>query len=74
MKKARNELFEKKSNHQKEKKLTFNIAYHPAYKNDFGRTAHSAITPHTKTILRELRILLAPDKEFQKVFPNVPIV
>ena len=31
MKKARNELFEKKSNHQKEKKLTFNIAYQPAY-------------------------------------------
>ena len=28
----------------------------------------------TKTIQEELQILLAPDKEHQKVFPNVPVV
>ena len=28
----------------------------------------------TETLLEELQILLAPDKEHQKVFPNVPIV
>ena len=38
-----------------------NITYYPAFQN-------------TKTILEELQILLAPDKENQKVFPNVPIV
>ena len=57
----RNELLEKERNHPEENKLTFNITYYPAFQN-------------TKTILEELQILLAPDKEHQKVFPNVPIV
>ena len=38
-----------------------NITYYPAFQN-------------TKTILEELQIVLEPDKEHQKVFPNVPIV
>ena len=57
----RNELLEKERNHPEENKLTFNITYYPAFQN-------------TKTILEELQILLAPDKEHQKVFRNVPIV
>ena len=57
----RNELLEKERNHPEESKLTFNITYYPAFQN-------------TKTILEELQILLAPDKEYQKVFSNVPVV
>ena len=55
-----NELLEKERNLREENKLTFNIKYYPAFQS-------------TKTILEELHILLAPDKEHQKVFPNVPI-
>ena len=47
--------------HPEENKLTFNITYYPALQN-------------IKTILEELQILLAPDKEHQRVFLNVPIV
>ena len=54
-------MLEKECNHQEENKLTFNITYYPEFQN-------------TKTILEELQILLAPDKEHQKVFPNAPIV
>ena len=54
-------MLEKERNHPEENKLTFNITYYPAFQN-------------TKTILEELQILLAPDKEHQKVFPKVPIV
>ena len=39
----------------------FNITYYPAFQN-------------TKTTLEEFQILLAPNKEHQKVFSNVPIV
>ena len=54
-------MLKKGRNHQEENKLTLNITYYPGFKN-------------TKTNLEELQILLAPDKEHQKVFPNVPIV
>ena len=50
-------MLKKECNHQEENKLTFNITI-PVFQN-------------TKTILEELQILLAPDKEYQKVFPNV---
>ena len=53
-------MLEKESNHQEENKLMLSITY-PAFRD-------------TKTILKELQILLAPDKEHQKVFPNVHIV
>ena len=53
-------MLEKESNHQEENKLMLSITY-PAFRD-------------TKTILKELQILLAPDKEHQKVFPNVRIV
>ena len=54
-------MLEKERNHPGENKLTFNITYYPAFQN-------------SKTVLEELQILLVPDKEHQKVFPNVPIV
>ena len=56
----RNELLEKKRNHPEENKLTFSITHYPAFQN-------------TKTILEELLILLATNKEYHKVFPNVLI-
>ena len=57
----RNELLKKEGNHQDENKLTFNITYYASFQN-------------TKTIFEELQILLAPYKEHQDVFPNIPIV
>ena len=54
-------MLEKERNHPEENKLTFNITYYPVFQN-------------TKTILEELQILLAPDKEHQKLFPIVPVV
>ena len=57
----RNKLLEMERNHPEENKLTFNITYYPTFQK-------------IKTILKELQILLVPDKEHQKVFPNVPIV
>ena len=57
----RNELLEKEHNHPEENKFTFNIIYDPAFQN-------------TKTILEELQILLASDKEHERVFHNAPIV
>ena len=56
-----NELLEKERSHQEENKLTFNITYYPTFQN-------------IKTILEELQIVLAPNEEYRKMFPNVPIV
>ena len=44
-----------------ESKLAFIITYYPAFQN-------------VRSVLEELQILLAPDKEHKKVFPEVPIV
>ena len=38
-----------------------NITYYPVFQN-------------IRNILQELHLLLAPDKEHKKVFPNVPVV
>ena len=57
----RNELLEKEHKHPEESKLMFNITYYPAFQN-------------AKTILEELKILLVPDKEHQKLFSDFPIV
>ena len=54
-------MLEKERNHPEGNKLTLNITHYPAFQN-------------TKTILEELQILSAPDKEHQKVFPKVPTV
>ena len=56
-----NELLENERSHQEENKLTFNINYYPIFEN-------------IQTILEELQIVLAPNEEYRKVFPNVPIV
>ena len=69
---SRNELLEKGRNHQEEIKLTFDIKYYPAFWKTFNITYYPAFWK-TKTVLAELQILLAPDKEHQKVFRNVPI-
>ena len=44
-----------------EKKLTFSITYYPAFQN-------------VRSLIDELYILITPNKEHKKVFPNVPIV
>ena len=58
---SRDSLLEKANTRTFESKLTFNITYYPAFQN-------------VRSILEELQILLAPDKEHKKVFPEVPIV
>ena len=57
---SRDSLLER-GNTKTNTKLTFNITYYPAFQN-------------VRSILEELQILLAPDKEHKKVFPEVPIV
>ena len=44
-----------------EKKLTFNITYNSAFQN-------------VRSIMEVLHILLTPNKEHKKVFPDVPVV
>ena len=44
-----------------EQKLTFNITYYPAFQN-------------VRAIMEELNILLTPNKDHKKVFPNVPVI
>ena len=57
---SRNDLLEKEKQ-MSEKKLTFNITYYPAFVN-------------VRSIMEELHISLAPNKEHRKVFPDVPFV
>ena len=58
---SRNDLLEKEKQQMSEKKLTFSITYYPAFQN---------IT----SIMEELHMLLTPNKEHKKVFPDVPVV
>ena len=58
---SRNVLLEIEKQQMAEKKLTFNITYYPAFQN-------------VRSIMEELHILLTPNKEHKKVFPDVPIV
>ena len=44
-----------------EPKIIFNITYYPAFQN-------------VRAIMEELHILLIPNKEHKKVFPNVPVI
>ena len=44
-----------------EQKVTFNITYYPAFQN-------------VSAIMKELYILLTPNKEHKKVFPNVLVI
>ena len=58
---SRNVLLEKEKQQMPEKKLTFNITYYPAFQ-------------HVRRIMEELHVLLTPNKEHRKVFPDVPVV
>ena len=58
---SRNDLLEREKPQLSEQKLTFNITYYPAFQN-------------VRTIIEELHILLTPNKEHNKVFPNVPVI
>ena len=56
---SRNNLLEREKQQISEQKLTFNITYYSAFQN-------------VRAIMEELHILLTPNKEHKKVFPNVP--
>ena len=58
---SRKDLLEREKAKTSEPRLTFNITYYPVFQN-------------IRNILQELHLLLAPDKEHKKVFPNVPVV
>ena len=58
---SRDSLLERGNTKTSDSKLTFNITCYPAFQN-------------VRSILEELQILLAPDKEHEKFFPEVPIV
>ena len=57
----RKDLLEREKAKTSESRLTFNITYYPVFQN-------------IRNILQELHLLLAPDKEHKKVFPDVPVV
>ena len=60
-KKSRDNILDNAFPKKTEEKLTFNITYYPVFRN-------------VKNILEELHILLTPNKEHKRVFPNVPVV
>ena len=58
---SRKDLLEREKAATSEPKLTFNTNYYPVFQNN-------------RNILEELHLLLVPDEEHTKVFPNVPVV
>ena len=58
---SRKDLLKRGKTGTSEPKLTFNITYYPVFQN-------------IRNILQELHLLLAPDKEHKKVFPDVPVL
>ena len=58
---SRDNLLERGNTKTSDSKLTFNIPYYPEFQN-------------VRSILEELQILLAPDKQHKNVFTEVPIV
>ena len=58
---SRNDLLEKEKHQMSKRKLTFNIIDYPAFRN-------------VRSIMEELHILLTPNEEHKKVFPDVPVV
>ena len=57
---SRSNLLEREKAETSGLKITFDITYYKVFQN-------------IRNILPELRLLLAPDKEHNKVFPNVPV-
>ena len=58
---SRKDLLKKEKTETSKPKLTFNITYYPVFQN-------------IRNTLQELHLLLAPDKEHKKVFPDVAVV
>ena len=58
---TRNDLLNQDSKTKGRNKLVFNLTYHPAYSK-------------LKHILSNINLLLTPDAQHRKVFPEVPIV
>ena len=58
---SRKDLLEREKADTSEPRLTFNITYYPVFQI-------------IRNISKELHLLLAPEKEHKKVFPNVPVV
>ena len=57
----RKDLLKREKTETSKPKFTFNITYYPVFQN-------------IGSILQELYLLFAPDKELKKVFRNVPVV
>ena len=57
----RDALLEKANNQEKQNKITFNITYHPVFRD-------------VRKILEELHVILASDDGHKKVFPDVPMI
>ena len=57
----KDELLEKVNDQEKQNKITFNITYHPVFRN-------------VRKILEELHVILASDDGHKKVFPDVPMI
>ena len=58
---GRDELLDRERKNKEAPKVILNLTYHPAL-SSFKRT------------LEKLHILLTPDKEHQKVFPDIPVI
>ena len=58
---SRKELLEKEQPKNNNNKVALNVTYHPSFSN-------------LKHTLRDIHLLLTPDKEHEKVFSTVPIV
>ena len=58
---SRKDLLEREKAETSEPRLMFNITYYPVFQN-------------IRNMLQELHLLLAPDKEHKKIFPDVPVV
>ena len=58
---TRDALLGKVINQKKQNKITFNITYHPVFRN-------------VRKILEELHVILASDDGHKKVFPDVPMI
>ena len=58
---SRNDLLEREKPEMSEQKLTLNITYYPVFQN-------------VRAVMKELHILLTPNKVHKKVFPNVLVI
>ena len=58
---SRNDLLQREKQQISQQKLTFSITYYAAFQN-------------FRAIMEELHMLLSPNKEHKKVFPNVLVL